>query len=83
MDISFIGFWRQLVLLWDTMILCPYGKTKAPCIELIYLYFGLLCEGRSLLTWAGVHRMHHAYAGQKMIHSKNHPWYVILFSLGQ
>ena len=52
-------------------------------IEIILLYIGLLCGGRSALTWAGVHRMHHAYADTaKDPHSsKNHPWYVILFSL--
>ena len=31
-------------------------------IEIILLYIGLLCGGRSAPTWAGVHRMHHAYA---------------------
>ena len=51
--------------------------------EIILLYIGLLCGGRSALTWAGVHRIHHAYADtDKDPHSpKNHPWYVILFSL--
>ena len=51
--------------------------------EIILLYLGLLCGGRSALTWAGVHRLHHAYADtEKDPHSpKNHPWYVILFSL--
>ena len=51
--------------------------------EIILLYFGLLCGGRSALTWAGVHRIHHAHADtDKDPHSpKNYPWYVILFSL--
>ena len=59
------------------------GKQQHPVLEIIYLYFGLLCGGRSLLTWAGVHRMHHAYADtDNDPHSpKNHPWYVVLFSL--
>jgi fatty-acid desaturase len=30
--------------------------------EIIMLYCGLLCGCRSPLTWAAVHRMHHAYA---------------------
>ena len=52
-------------------------------IEVILLYFGLLCGARSPLTWAGVHRMHHAHADTpEDPHSvKNYPWYVILFSL--
>ena len=28
--------------------------------EYIMLFFGLICGGRSVLTWAAVHRMHHA-----------------------
>lgn len=28
-------------------------------IEIVMLFFGLVCGGRSALTWAGVHRMHH------------------------
>ena len=57
-------------------------KTNWLC-ELFLLYIGLLCGGRSVLTWAGVHRMHHQHADTDMDpHSpKNHPWYVILFSL--
>ena len=51
--------------------------------ETILLYIGLICGGRSALTWAGVHRIHHAYADtDRDPHSpKNHSWYVILFSL--
>lgn len=51
--------------------------------EIVLLYVGLLCGGRSALTWSGVHRMHHAYADtDKDPHSStNYPWYVILFSL--
>ena len=52
-------------------------------VEVMLLYIGLLCGGRSALTWAGVHRVHHAHADtDKDPHSpKNHPWYVVLFSL--
>ena len=51
--------------------------------EVVLLYLGLLCGGRSVITWAGVHRMHHANADtDKDPHSpKNYPWHVILFSL--
>ena len=51
--------------------------------ETFMLYLGLLCGGRSALTWAGVHRIHHAHADtDRDPHSpKNHPWYVILLSL--
>ena len=30
--------------------------------EIIMLICGLLCGGRSPLSWAGIHRMHHAYS---------------------
>ena len=52
-------------------------------VETILLYLGLICGGRSALTWSGVHRMHHTYADtENDPHSpKNHPWYVVLFSL--
>ena len=45
-------------------------------LEIIMLYCGLLCGGRSLLGWAGVHRMHHIYADtENDPHSaKNHPF---------
>lgn len=33
-----------------------------PQIEILMLFFGLICGGRSALTWAAVHRMHHANA---------------------
>lgn len=32
----------------------------SPSVEVIMLFFGLICGGRSALTWAAVHRMHHA-----------------------
>ena len=34
--------------------------TTGPINETIFLIFGLICGGRSALTWAAVHRMHHA-----------------------
>ena len=44
-----------------------------PTIEIIMLYCGLLCGVRSPLTWAGVHRMHHAYTDTpKDPHSPKH-----------
>ena len=47
------------------------------------LYCGLLCGGRSSLTWVGVHRMHHEHVDTpKDPHSKKYqPWWKILFSL--
>jgi stearoyl-CoA desaturase (delta-9 desaturase) len=42
-------------------------------IETVMLYCGLLCGVRSPLTWAGVHRMHHAYSDTpKDPHSPKH-----------
>lgn len=61
-----------------------HGIYKAsPLVETIMLYFGLLCGGRSALTWAGVHRIHHAHADtDRDPHSpRNHAWYIVLFSL--
>jgi stearoyl-CoA desaturase (delta-9 desaturase) len=51
--------------------------------EVVMLYLGLLCGCRSALGWAGVHRMHHAYADTPLDpHSaKYQPWWRILFSL--
>ena len=44
-----------------------------PIIEIVMLYCGLLCGVRSPLTWAGVHRMHHAYSDTpKDPHSPKH-----------
>lgn len=34
--------------------------TTTPYIENLMLFLGLICGGRSALTWAAVHRMHHA-----------------------
>jgi stearoyl-CoA desaturase (delta-9 desaturase) len=34
--------------------------TTTPFIECVMLFLGLICGGRSPLSWAGVHRMHHA-----------------------
>jgi fatty-acid desaturase len=31
-----------------------------PISEIVMLFFGLICGGRSALTWSAVHRMHHA-----------------------
>ena len=51
--------------------------------EVVMLYCGLLCGGRSALGWVGVHRMHHAYTDtERDPHSaKFQPWWNILFSL--
>lgn len=51
--------------------------------EVVMLYFGILCGGRSALTWSAVHKMHHAYADtpQDPHSARYNPWYVILFSL--
>ena len=57
---------------------------KAPIwLQILFLYTGLLCGGRSALTWSAVHRMHHAYEDtEKDPHSPLHnKWYEILFSL--
>ena len=50
--------------------------------EVIMLYCGVLCGGQSALSWAGVHRMHHAHADTKLDpHSpKYNSWWQILFS---
>jgi fatty-acid desaturase len=50
--------------------------------ECIMLYFGLLCGGRSALSWCGVHRMHHAYSDTpRDPHSPLYKkWYEIVFS---
>ena len=34
-------------------------------IEILMLFSGLICGNRSVLTWAGVHRMHHAHSDTK------------------
>lgn len=61
-----------------------HKQFKAPkWLQCVFLYFGLLCGGRSALTWAAVHRMHHAYADtSRDPHSPQYKkWYEILFSL--
>jgi stearoyl-CoA desaturase (delta-9 desaturase) len=42
--------------------------------EYIFLFFGLICGGRSLLTWAGVHRMHHM--NSDTIHDPHSPTFM-------
>lgn len=51
-------------------------------MENVMLLCGLLCGGRSVLTWAAVHRMHHAYADTHLDpHSPLHKeWHEVLFS---
>ena len=61
-----------------------HREFEAPLwLQTIFLYFGLLCGGRSALTWSAVHRMHHAYTDTpKDPHSPLYKkWYEILFSL--
>jgi fatty-acid desaturase len=29
-------------------------------LEILMLFFGLICGGRSAITWAAVHRLHHS-----------------------
>lgn len=61
-----------------------HGKYNYPkWLESIILYIGLLCGGRSPLTWCGVHRMHHAYSDtSKDPHSPSYnSWWKILLSL--
>ena len=50
-------------------------------VEIIMLFFGMICGGRSLMTWAAVHRMHHANSDTE--HDPHSPkfigaWSVIL-----
>lgn len=61
---------------------CHKEFQAGPILECIMLYCGLLCGGRSALTWVGVHRMHHAYSDtEKDPHSPIYkPWYDIIFS---
>ena len=48
-------------------------KTNNSLVEIVMLYCGLLCGVRSPLTWAGVHRMHHAYSDtERDPHSPKH-----------
>jgi stearoyl-CoA desaturase (delta-9 desaturase) len=37
-----------------------YTFTTNKYIEVVFLMFGLICGGRSALTWCAVHRYHHA-----------------------
>ena len=60
---------------------CDYKVT--PIAEVFLLFCGLLCGGRSALSWAGVHRMHHAYADtEKDPHSPKYlAWWKVIFSV--
>lgn len=53
-----------------------------PIVECIMLYCGILCGGQSVLSWSGIHRMHHAYSDTpKDPHSPLYKkWYQIVFS---
>ena len=57
---------------------------KAPIwLQILFLYTGLLCGGRSALTWSAVHRMHHAYEDtEKDPHSPKHMGYIKTFFAG-
>ena len=48
-------------------------------LEHLMLFFGLLCGGRSVLTWAAVHRMHHANSDTE--HDPHSPIYVGLWKV--
>jgi len=37
----------------------------SPHLEIVMLFLGLICGGRSAITWAAVHRMHHAKSDTK------------------
>jgi len=52
-------------------------------VEILFLICGIICGGRSALTWCGVHRMHHEYSDTEQDpHSPSYnSWYTILFSL--
>lgn len=54
-----------------------------PFFESITLWAGTIASACSPLSWAGVHRMHHAYSDTpRDPHSpKYHKWYEILFSM--
>lgn len=61
-----------------------HKEFKAPkLLKVAFLYCGLLCGGRSALTWSAVHRMHHAYSDTpRDPHSPLYKkWYEIVFSL--
>lgn len=53
-----------------------------PILEFIALWAGTIASACSPLSWAGLHRMHHAYSDtQKDPHSpKYNKWYQIMFS---
>ncbi len=53
-----------------------------PILETIIIYLGTMASACSPLSWAGVHRMHHAYADTELDpHSpKYKKWYEVLFS---
>jgi stearoyl-CoA desaturase (delta-9 desaturase) len=53
-----------------------------PILEFFVLYIGLLCCARSPLTWAAMHRMHHAYSDTELDpHSPKHKGAItVLFS---
>lgn len=53
-----------------------------PVLEAFVLYVGVVASALSPLGWAGMHRMHHAYADTpKDPHSPKYmKWYQILFS---
>lgn len=48
-------------------------------VEIVFLFFGLICGGRSPLMWAAVHRMHHSNSDTE--HDPHSPIFVGSFKV--